>query len=464
MRKVLVIAGREYQAAVRTKSFIISVLILPIMMCGSIVVQLLLKDHVDVTEKRFALVDRSPGEKLANVLEAAVKQRNEVGIFDPKTKKQILPRFVIERVSPQLPFAPQRFDLSEQVRKQELFGFLEIGADVLQAGPAAGSAPGSSEFSGRRGLDSLAHTQTLPDAVVLRYQSNSPTYDDFYHWAEHTLNQAIWQSRCEASGVSKEKLASIVQPVPLVVKGLSRRNPTTGEIEEGKDENQIASILMPGGLMILMFMLILVGATPLMQGVVEEKMQRIAEVLLGSVRPFDLMLGKLLGMVGVSVTLSVIYLGGTYWAAYRYDLIQYLPPTVLAWFLVYQVLAVLMYGSLFIAIGAACTDMRETQSMVWPVMLLVTVPMFIWINVVREPNSPFSTGVSFFPFATPMLMMIRLAVPPGIAWWQPLLGIVVVLATTTVCVWVGGRIFRLGILLQGKGAHIGDLVKWVVRG
>jgi ABC-2 type transport system permease protein len=461
MRKVFVIAGREYKAAVRTKSFIISVLMLPLMMGGSVLVQLLLKDQVDTSAKRFVVVDRTPGGKLASLVEAAAKIRNAKATRDPKTDKQILPEFFVEQIAPQTDLSAQRFELSERVRKQEIFGFLEIGSDVLKPSPVGPSGP---IFSGHRGAAALDRTQVLPDGFVLRYQSNSPTYDEFYRWSEQVLNQAIWQSRCEAAGISREKLAEIVKSVPLVVKGLSQRNKTTGEIEEGKDENEIASILIPGGLMALMFMLILIGATPLMNGIVEEKMQRIAEVLLGSVRPFELMLGKLLGMVAVSVTLSAVYLGGAYWAANRYDLAHFMSGYLLAWFLVYQMLAVLMFGSLFIAIGAACTDLRETQSMVWPVMLLVTTPMFIWINVVREPNSPFSTGASFFPFATPMLMVIRLAVPPGVAWWQPIAGVVGVLLTTLLCVWVGGRIFRLGILMQGKGANMGQLVKWVLRG
>lgn len=461
MRKVLVIALREYVAAVRTKSFIISVLILPLMMGGSVLIQFLLKDQVDIRSKHFAVVDRTPGGKLGRVLEGAVVVRNAHTITDPDTGKQIRPRYELELIAPSTPPATQRYDLSERVRHEDLFGFLEIGADVLESRPGK-HQPGS-EYR-PRGLEKLGRGQAGPDNLVLRYQSSSPNYDDFYHWAEQVLNQAIWQSRCEAAGLSREKFAAIVEPVPLVVKGLSQRDPATGDIEEGKDENQVASILIPGGLMMLMFMLILVGATPLMQGVVEEKMQRIAEVLLGSVRPFVLMLGKLLGMVAVSVTLSVFYLGAAYWAAYRFELTQFLSPSLLAWFLLYQMLAVLMYGSLFISIGAACTDMRETQSMVWPVMLLVSVPMFIWLNVVREPNSPFATGVSFVPFATPMLMIIRMSVPPGIAWWQPILGVAGVLAMTLACVWVGGRIFRLGILLQGKGARPSDLVKWVVRG
>jgi ABC-2 type transport system permease protein len=214
-----------------------------------------------------------------------------------------------------------------------------------------------------------------------------------------------------------------------------------------------------------MFMLILVGSTPLVQGVVEEKMQRIAEVLLGSVDPFQLMMGKLVGMAGVSLTLGAFYLGGALWAAAHYQVLDKIPLPVLAWFLLFQTLAVIMYGSLFIAIGAACTDMRETQTWIWPVMLLACIPMFVWLNVVREPNSTFSQGLSFFPFATPTVMVARLAVPPfNIGWVQPALGVLVMLLTTTLCVYVAGRIFRVGILMQGKGAQMGDLVKWVIRG
>jgi ABC-type Na+ efflux pump permease subunit len=127
-------------------------------------------------------------------------------------------------------------------------------------------------------------------------------------------------------------------------------------------------------------------------------------------------------------------------------------------------LAALMYGSLFIAIGAACTDMKETQNLLWPVMLLACLPMFVLGNVLQEPNSAVATSLSFFPFATPMLMILRLSIPPGVAVWQPLLGVVLVLATTLLCVWAAGRIFRVGILMQGKGAKLGEMLHWVFRG
>jgi ABC-2 type transport system permease protein len=97
-------------------------------------------------------------------------------------------------------------------------------------------------------------------------------------------------------------------------------------------------------------------------------------------------------------------------------------------------------------------------------MLLATLPLFILGNVLQEPNSAVATGLSFFPFATPMLMIARQAVPPGIPWWQPVLGALLVLATTLLCIWAAGRIFRVGILMQGKGANMGEMLRWVLRG
>jgi ABC-2 type transport system permease protein len=211
-------------------------------------------------------------------------------------------------------------------------------------------------------------------------------------------------------------------------------------------------------------MLIMVAGTPAMQGVVEEKMQRIAEMVLGSIPPFELMMGKLIGLMGVSLTLAALYLGGAYWAANHFGFADLISPAVMAWFIAYLIVAMLMYGSLFIAVGAACSDIRDTQTMLWPVMLLAMLPLFVWINVAQEPTSNFATAMSFFPTATPMLMMIRLAVPPGIAWWQPALGMLVMLITTVLCVYAAGRIFRVGILMQGKGASMRDLARWIVTG
>jgi ABC-2 type transport system permease protein len=446
MRKVLVIAARDYNAAVRSKAFLIGLLIMPLMMGGSLLMQWLLGGIHDTQDKHFAVVDRTPGRKLLPAVEAAADLYNRTHLHDA-SGKQVEPRLVIEPVAAEVD-SPAALDdlrerLSERVRKGELFGFLEVGPEVLALPPDGGpSDPG-------RGI---------------RYVSNRPTYRTFPDLMRAVLTAAVQDERGQEAGLSPPQRRAMMQPVAFESKGLYRRDPATGKVEEASKQSEIAPFAVPFGLMMLMFMVIMMGASPLMQGVVEEKMQRIAEVLLGSVRPFPLMLGKLLGMTGVSLTMASVYLGGALWAAHRYGFAEYVPAELLVWFFVFQALASLMYGSLFIAIGAACSDMRETQNFLWPVMLLATLPMFVIVNVLQEPSSAVSTGLSFFPFATPSLMIARQAVPPGVPWWQPALGAAGVLLTTLACVWAAGRVFRVGLLMQGKGARLGEVARWVLRG
>jgi ABC-2 type transport system permease protein len=447
MRKVLVIAVREYRAAVRTKAFVISLVLMPVLMGGSIGIQVLLKKIEDVKDKRFAVIDRTPGEKILPMLKEAAKERTKSLLYNSEGK-QIHGAFLLERIEPSDAIDQQRLDLSRSVEKGEFEGFLEIGANILDYSDAP--APPSNE--------------PPQDSVALRYQSNKATDMEFARWAERVVNALVERERCSAANLPADKVRAIQQPVLPKIKGLSKRNSQTGAIEEPSDEKLIANIMAPAMLIALMFLMIMIGAAPAMQSVLEEKMQRIAEVLLGSVTPFQLMFGKLLGMVAVSLTVAAVYLTGAYVVAFRYGLTEFLSPGLLAWFLFFLVLAVLMYGSLFIAVGAAATDLKESQSLLLPIMLVAVMPMLLLGPIIQEPNGLLARVCSFIPTATPMLMVARIGLPPGVDWWQPVVGAILVLAATLACVWAAGRIFRVGILMSGKSAKFSDLVKWVARG
>lgn len=451
MRKMMIVASREYQAAVRTKTFVIGLLIMPLMIGGSIAVQALFKDVVDTTDKRFGLVSRVGGFELVEAFEAEVSLYNLKKIFDANGK-QVKPRFLVEIIGPALDppgdVAAQRLELSNRVRKGQLIGFLELLPPYANESDASGK-----KLKVPQGAQ-----------VVLHYETNRPTYGDFTQFAQSVVTEFFRKKISKKAGLSEAQAKAMVNPVVLDSKGLTTIDEKTGKIEAAKEQDGVASIIIPALLMMLMFVVILMSAAPLMQGVVEEKMQRIAEVLLGSVRPFHLMMGKLIGMTGMSLTIGLVYLGGTVWGLYLYGFAEHIPLELVFWFVIYQCLAALMFGSLFIAVGAACTDMRETQNLMLPVMLLASLPMFFIGQVLLEPNSAVARGVSFFPFATPTMMIARQAVPPGIPWWEPAVGVVLVLATTILCVYIAARIFRIGILLQGKGARFGEIIKWVFRG
>lgn len=440
MRKVWVVAVREYLAAVQTKAFVISLVLMPVLMVGSIVAQKVLDKHVDVSDKRFALIDHTG--QLGDHMLSAADARNQEQIFssdETEDRKQILPRFVLEVVDP-LPDGAQaqRLELSDRVRSKDLYGFVEIGEDVLDTGD---------------------HRE---DASIL-YYSNTPTYDDFRRWFSITVNNKMTGIRIERAGLEPDIVHEMTAIMGVGSLGLLSLD-EEGKITEGKKIDKMASFLVPAFMVMLLFMVIAIGATPLINSVLEEKMQRIAEVLLGSVSPFELMLGKLLGTVGVSLTILAVYMVGGMVAAQKTGFGHLIPTHLLAWVIVYQALAVLMYGSMFIAVGAACSDLKEAQSYLLPVWLLVCTPLFVLGPVLKEPSSTFATALSLVPTATPILMLLRQAVPPGVPAWQPAVGVVLVIMTTIVCVVIAGRIFRVGILMQGKPPNVRELARWVLRG
>ena len=328
--------------------------------------------------------------------------------------------------------------LSDRVRKKEIFAFIIIEADALESG---GKPPQS----------------------VVNYHSGSLTYDQIQQWIAGPLNERIQQMRLQASNLDARIVREATRRVLVGNLGLVKAD-AAGNPIRAEQSNLAANIFVPIGLMMLMFMVVMGSAGPLMNSVLEEKMQRIAEVLLSSIPPFQLMLGKLLGTVAVALTTGSVYLLGAYLALKRAGYVQYFPWDQVWWFIAFLSLAVLMFGAIFIAIGASVTDMKEAQSMMTPAMLLLVSPMFVWFNVVREPNSTIALAMSLIPPMTPMLMIVRQSVPPGVPVWQPLSGIVLVLAATLICVFAAGRIFRVGMLMQGKGAKVSEMMRWALRG
>lgn len=477
MNKTWVVAVREYKAAVCTKAFILSLALMPIFMGGGIFASVLLKGIKDLKERKFAVIDRTPDAKLVGILKDKVEKRNQKRMYDAKTGKQVEPAFVIEAVTPSASDAEsilkQRFELSERVRKKEIVGFLEIGKDVVtlpklslaeMASAAAKAAIAAFDDDLADPKDSKDLFANLPDSIVTRYQTSNQMNMEFPSFAIGVVNQAVMEARAAAEKLPVTKVMALARPVPLVNKDLTSMNAQTGKVEEGKTANFLTTFLTPYMVMLLMFMIVMFAAQPLLQGVIEEKSQRIAEVLLGSATPFQIMAGKLLGVVGMSLTLAAVYLGGAYFTAQYMGYGEYLPAQLVGWFLVFLMIAVLMFGATFIAAGAACNDIKEAQTLMLPVMLVIVAPMMAFANIIKEPDGKLAIGLSLFPPATPLLMTVRQAIPPGVPLWQMLLGGAMSLLFTLFLLWAAGRIFRIGLLSQGKAPSLRELGRWILRG
>jgi ABC-type Na+ efflux pump permease subunit len=236
-----------------------------------------------------------------------------------------------------------------------------------------------------------------------------------------------------------------------------------GSISSDEKPSEIAATLVPLVIMMLMFMIIMMSAQPMLESVLEEKTLRISEVLLGSANAQQLMMGKLLGNVAGSLTVFGVYaLGGLCFAWYQ-GYASLIPWHVLPWFLVYQVLAVLMFSSVFMAIAACVSQLREAQSLLLPVWMVIMLPLMVWIKAVREPNSLMATGLSFFPPSTPLMMTLRLSTGATIPLWQILLSFVILVGGTVLGVTAAARIYRIGILWQGKTPRLSEMISWLVK-
>jgi ABC-2 type transport system permease protein len=143
---------------------------------------------------------------------------------------------------------------------------------------------------------------------------------------------------------------------------------------------------------------------------------------------------------------------------------EYIPYHVLPWFVVYMLLAVIMFGALTSALGSTCSEAKDAQSLSFPSLIPAIIPMFIYLPVAKEPLSSFSTWASLIPPFTPTLMLLRMATPEPIPAWQPIAGLIGVLLCTLFFVWAGGRIFRVAILMQGTPPKLSNIIRWAIKG
>lgn len=438
MRKILRLTKREYLAAVKTKGFIIMLVLMPVLMGGSGIAMYLFRGQVDTTDKQVVILDHSG--IIAGMLLKAAEERNAVAIHDKETGKKVQPTYIFKVIKPDKkePQA-QKLELSNRIRRGELHAFLEIGPKVL-------------------------YPEGEPGAFRISYYAKNAAVDNVRNWLNNTINPYLRKVRLKDAGIDISNADKIMAWLPVEPLGLVSLDKETGEIQEARKTSELEAILVPIVLFFLMFIMVMMGAMPLLQTTMEEKTQRIAEVLLGCLKPHEFMTGKVLGGLAVSLTGALFYVIGGIFFLRKIGLADYIPFRMIPWFFAFLVLEIVMIGSFLAALGSACNDPKDAQNLTFPAMFPVFFPMFIFMPILQEPTSAFATWISLFPLFTPMLMLLRTASPVGIPAWQPWVGLVGVLIFTAFAVWVGGRIFRVGILMQGGPPKFSNIFRWAIRG
>lgn len=445
MDKILVVARTEFGNAVRTKAFLVSLLLLPALYGIMILVQLY-ANKSDVAERKFAVIDRTG--KLFPAIRKATEERNK--LFVNAKGKATAPPFVAEEYkdggkSPE----ETVLALSDRVRSGELFAFVEIPADAVEP--------------------------KLAQPVSLKYYSNTPTYRDLQGYLDVVVGMASRVFRYQAVGINPVMAMQVDRPTVTETLGLATRGappPAAGApatapgaapaIVAAQKIDPIRTIGLPIGVMMVIWIVTMTQPQQLVSTVMEEKMSRISEMLLGSLSPFELMAGKLLGSLATAMLTTALYLTAAYFAVGRMGYGDAITPKLVATLVLFITLSIVLFGSLFMAVGSACSELKDAQSLIMPVMMLAMLPMLVLGPVLMNPGGNLAVVLSLIPTATPILMPMRMVMSPAPPLWQVGLSVLITSLTALACVWASAKIFRTGLLMHGKAPSFRELARWVV--
>jgi len=444
MNKTLIVAKRDYLAAIRSKPFLVGLIVVPLMGGSGFIGIGLMKAKPDIRERRVAIVDRT-GVTAESIISSA-QEKNAKDLFDKKTGRQLTPRYVFETIAPD-DSAPdtQRLTLSDRVRGHQLFAFIEVGHDALH--------PPAPDDSG-----------AIPQSGRVDYYSNAGGVDETREWLDGPINDGLRRARLTKLGVDPARFTDALALVRVQSMSLLSRDEQTGAIQTARKKSELEGFIVPFALVMLLFMIVLTSSTSMLSAVAEDKMQRVYEMLLASASPFDLIMGKVVAAVALSLTSSVLYIAAGLFVLSSLALTGMMPPSLIAWFVIYLVADMMVLAALSAAMGSACASPNDAQHLAIVLIMPALIPIFVMMPVMQDPNSTFSTVMSLIPPFTPILMLLRQASPTGIPAWQPFAGLFGIILWTLAVTWAAARIFRIAILIQGKTASIPQLFRWAVRG
>jgi len=442
MDKLLLIIKREYLAKVRNKSFIVLTVLSPLLIVGMIaLVVYLAKVNSDDT-RVIAVLDESP-------------------FFDYQFENSVGVNYVhFEDVKLQAAL--------DSVNHLGFYGLLYI-------------PPGE-------------QIEKVSDQITF-YTKVSPGLD-FLTTLEQKIQHRVRDEKLKKLQISPQGIKELNQRFEMNIVNFS------GE-KNVKGISEIKAII-GGGFGYLIMMFIIIYGAFVMRSVIEEKTSRIIEVIISSVKPFQLMLGKIIGTSLAGITQFVIWIISAGLLSYvmlsflgiEFDVVNHhanIPNgaiesfeastsadtlqlyinelvqipwiTLVVSFMLYFSLGYLIYSSIYAAIGAAVDNETDTQQFVFPVITPLMLAIYVgFISVFDNPNGPIAVGFSLFPLTSPIVMMMRL--PNGIGdggvpWWQLITSIVILMITFLLIVWLAAKIYRVGILMYGKKPTYKELYKWL---
>ncbi|MBS1814002.1 MAG: ABC transporter permease [Acidobacteria bacterium] len=407
MHNTLLIARREYLERIRGKAFKISTVLIPLLMIGSI----LIATHGSKTAGHIAIVssDTNLALDLQKELENSDKSDMDVDV--------------------QAPTAGWRQRLNTAVADKKLDGYLVIDG--------TSNEPTISYLSSAKG--DIATTQTINAA----------------------LRRVLTRERLIHRGMSRADIDALLKTPVLQKETIT----ATGASDKSDNTSGFIAAYV---LFFLMYFIVMMHGINVASSVVEEKSSRVFEVLLATVKPSEMMAGKIIGVGSVGLTQVAIWIGCIAAMLFTPLLAHIgaggfklqLSGLQLVCFVVYFLLGFLLYSSIAAAIGALVNSEQELRQYNMFIAMPMAVNMVVLFPIITAPNSLLSTLLSFIPTSTPLLMFLRLSIA-NVPGWQIGLSIATLSLSIAIVIWIAARIYRIGILMYGKRATLPEIVRWL---
>lgn len=435
MGKIGLIARREFNERVRKKSFIITTILMPLCFVGIIVLMAWLMTRESDKEREIIVIDDSGMVAPHLVNEGSIRYR----------------------------MADRTLEQMQEQAPEGAFGILVIGHDIM-SNPKA--------------------------AQLFTYESSTLMIEESI---SGQIRKIVEDAKLKTYDIDNldEILAEVQTPIKLQTKEIT----DSGETRDSSSALNMAAAYIFG---LLIYMFVFMYGTMVMQGVIEEKSNKVLELMVSSVKPFQLMMGKILGIASVALTQLLIwvvfiavaggaainYFAGDAMAAAaamnagtagmpaamgdigtdemailsRLTDMRYILTTVIG-FIVYFIGGYLLYAAMFAAVGSAVDNEKDTQNLQLPITVPLILAIVVMVSAMQDPNSQIAFWFSMIPFTSPVIMMARL--PYGVPMWELLVSVGLLYLTFVGTVWLAGKIYRVGIFMYEKKPSFRELFKWV---
>ena len=513
--KTYLVAEREYLENVRTKTFWIGIAIVPILIAIAIGVQAFLRKAKDV--RTYAIVDHSPDGWLSREVLRRGEENDLQKLFasfkslspdkaatasralDPQAVaariaklpaddplRRLLDRLARRKDELQQALAGGSFAQLQAEMQQEFFAWFGqlSAAELRQLGIGFDKSryqlvlvPGSGEELTRELNARIADgklfayfeigADPLDGAPAShRYVSQNLTDNDLRNWLEGLATEAVRDARVKTLGLGPQVKDALLRRFDFQELQIGKG----GKTEEVKSTQKGAKFA-PAAFVYLLWIAVFTAAQMLLTNTIEEKSNRIIEVLLSSVSPLQLMAGKVLGIGATGLTIV-----GS-WVFCAYAAVKMLPwfvgdlpgdldllailgsPLYLASFVGYFLSGYLLYAAMLVGIGSVCNSLKEAQNLIQPVFIILMIPLLGLIFVTQDPNGTVAKVLTYIPLFTPFLMMNRAGGPP--ANWEYVVTSLEILVSIWLAFWAAAKVFRIGILMTGKPPRLREILGWL---